>query len=43
MKYLITESKLNRAIHEYLDEMFPEDEMEIHSPLDYDDDGNEDE
>lgn len=41
MKYLITESKLNRAIHEYLDEMFPEDEMEIHSPLDYDDDGNE--
>ena len=41
MKYLITESKLNRAIHDYLDEMIPEDEMEIHSPLDYDDDGNE--
>lgn len=42
MKYIITESKLNQAIHEYLDEMFPEDQMNLEHPLEYDEDEDED-
>lgn len=41
MKYLITENKMNLVIQKYLDKLFPEDEMEIYHPVDYDDDGNE--
>ena len=37
MKYVIGENRLNRVIHEYLDEMFPEDQVELEHPLEYDD------
>ena len=42
MKYIITESRLNQAIYEYLDEMFPEDQMNLEHPLEYDEEEDED-
>ena len=41
MKYIITESKLNQVIYDYLDEMFPKELVLSASPYSFDDDGNE--
>jgi len=41
MKYLITESKLEQAIINYLDEIFPIDEINWTHPYDEFDDGSE--
>ena len=41
MKYIITENRMSKVIHDYLDEMFPKDQVMLASPYSYDDDGNE--
>ena len=42
MKYIITESTLDKVITKYLDELFPEGEMKIYKALDYDQETGED-
>ena len=41
MRYVITESKLDEAITDYLDEMFDVDNIHYTSPLEYDDETGE--
>ena len=41
MKYIITESKLNEVIDDYLYELFPIDNVHYTSPLEYDDETGE--
>lgn len=41
MKYLITEEKLESVITNYLDEIFPWEEINWHHPYDYDDETGE--
>jgi hypothetical protein len=41
MRYVITESKLDEAITDYLDEMFDVDNIHHTSPLEYDDETGE--
>jgi hypothetical protein len=41
MKYIITESKLESAIIDILDEMFPVEDVNWYHPYDYDDDTGE--
>lgn len=33
MKYIIAENRMSKIIHNYLDEMFPEDQMQFEHPL----------
>ena len=42
MKYIISESKLEGAIYEYLNEIFPVDEINWQHPWAYNEDGEED-
>ena len=41
MKYIITENRMSKVIHDYLDETFPKEQVMLASPYSYDDDGNE--
>jgi hypothetical protein len=41
MKYVITESKLNQVITDYLNEIFPLDNVHYTNPTDYDDETGE--
>ena len=41
MKYIITESKLESAIIDILDEMFPIEDVNYYHPYDYDDETGE--
>lgn len=37
MKYIIAENRMSKIIHNYLDEMFPEDQMHLEHPMEYED------
>jgi len=41
MKYIITESRLNQAIVDYINKLFPIDEINYINPYDYDDETDE--
>lgn len=41
MRYIISESKLNQTITNYLDELFPFDDINWHHPYEYDDETGE--
>ena len=41
MKYIITESTLDKIITRYLDDIFPKEEMNIINPYDFDDETGE--